>query len=186
MGRGTGKFKVGGGAERGSSGWLFQPHRASIEPVVVLVHNWNALGGRHRQQKARSRRPAARLHAAPHAARGGWSRAHEQCPTRLLRTAFNLPPLSLSQKSTASDMDSILPLSVRGKLPTPVTKSPPPRADSAEDELLEGGSPRSVGAAYQALPVTGDSLITHNYTPALPVLDADELGKEVREKKLKG
>lgn len=83
-------------------------------------------------------------------------------------------------------MDSILPLSVRGKLPTPVTKSPPPRADSAEDELLEGGSPRSVGAAYQALPVTGDSLITHNYTPALPVLDADELGKEVREKKLKG
>lgn len=85
-------------------------------------------------------------------------------------------------------MDSILPLSVRGPLPKPVTKSPPPRADSAEDELVssgvDGASPRATSAAYQALPVSG-ALITHNYTPALPVLDADELDKEVRKRRLK-
>ncbi len=49
---------------------------------------------------------------------------------------------------------------------------------------VDGASPRATSAAYQALPVSG-ALITHNYTPALPVLDADELDKEVRKRRLK-
>lgn len=76
-------------------------------------------------------------------------------------------------------MNDILPLSTVGHLPLPVLKDSPPRADSAEEEAL-GGSPRAVPAAYQALPVTG-SLITHNYTPSQPVLDADDLDKQVRQ-----
>lgn len=76
-------------------------------------------------------------------------------------------------------MESILPLSMAHKLPHPVLK--PAAFDSASEEVAaEGASPRAVSAAYQALPVTASSLITHNITPALPVLDADELDKEVR------
>lgn len=33
---------------------------------------------------------------------------------------------------------------------------------------------------YQALPVTQDTIITHNITPALPVIEHQELSKEVR------
>lgn len=78
-------------------------------------------------------------------------------------------------------MEAILPLVNRERLPTPCTKGSPPRADSAGEELPNGGAAQgAVPAAYQALPVTKDSIITHNITPALPVLDADELDKEVR------
>jgi hypothetical protein len=81
-------------------------------------------------------------------------------------------------------MDDILPLTKAHKLPEPVLKpvGVPHVEDSAASEHepaeLEAAplSPRL--AAYQALPVT-KSTITHNYTPALAVLDADDMDKEV-------
>lgn len=78
-------------------------------------------------------------------------------------------------------MNDILPLSTVGKLPSPVLKR---RDDSASAELKaqprdeQPTSPRL--AAYQALPVSQSTIITHNITPALPVLEPDQLDKEVR------
>ena len=81
-------------------------------------------------------------------------------------------------------MDLILPLSTASRLPTPVLKPTLPRDDSATAEqpqpLQQAPPPEPVTAPYQALPVTGSTIISHNFTPALPVLDADELDKEVR------
>jgi hypothetical protein len=77
-------------------------------------------------------------------------------------------------------MNDILPLSTVGKLPRPVLKR---REDSASTEHTaqpkdeKPASPRL--AAYQALPVSQSTIITHNITPALPVLEPDQLDKEV-------
>lgn len=76
-------------------------------------------------------------------------------------------------------MDAILPLVSKQRLPSPVKEAAPARSDSAVEEVA-AAAPPARGAAYQALPVTTQTLITHNITPALPVLDVDELGKEVR------
>lgn len=76
-------------------------------------------------------------------------------------------------------MEAILPLSTSGRLPVPADKpfNPAvPRSDSAVEE--EPPSPSL--APYQARPVTGSTIISHNFTPALPVLDADKLDQEVR------
>ncbi|KAI3436035.1 hypothetical protein D9Q98_002092 [Chlorella vulgaris] len=86
-------------------------------------------------------------------------------------------------------MDDILPLAKAHKLPEPVLKpvGVPHVEDSAASEHepaeLEAAplSPRL--AAYQALPVT-KSTITHNYTPALAVLDADDMDKEELEARI--
>lgn len=76
-------------------------------------------------------------------------------------------------------MEAILPLSTTGRLPVPADKPfipSVPRSDTAAEE--EPTSPSL--APYQARPVTGSTIISHNYTPALPVLDADKLDQEVR------
>jgi hypothetical protein len=76
-------------------------------------------------------------------------------------------------------MNEILPLSTAGRMPLPALKPLvplAPRGDTASDE--QPASPTT--APYQARPVTGSTLISHNFTPALPVLDPDELSKEVR------
>ena len=80
-------------------------------------------------------------------------------------------------------MEDILPLVRTAKLPSPVLKPAVPREDSASAESVvqqqdaAPGSPRL--APYQALPVTKSTIITHNITPALPVLEPGELDKEV-------
>lgn len=82
-------------------------------------------------------------------------------------------------------MDLILPLAAASKLPTPVAKPSVAHEDSASEEHAvqqeeEAGPPSPRLAAYQALPVTQTTLITHNITPALPVPEDGELDKEVR------
>lgn len=80
---------------------------------------------------------------------------------------------------TTLSMEAILPLSTAARLPVPADKPfipSVPRSDTAEQE--EPSSPPL--APYQARPVTGSTIISHNYTPALPVLDADKLDQEVR------
>ena len=85
-------------------------------------------------------------------------------------------------------MEDILPLSSSGRLPEPLLKPTlsSQRDDSAAAEAATAAAALAaaqlvdeVTAPYQALPVTPATLITHNYTAALPVLDVEELGKEV-------
>ena len=84
-------------------------------------------------------------------------------------------------------MENILPLALSGRLPEPVCKPVrPAREDSATSEHVAvaaaAAAPEAheeVPAPYMALPVTPQTLITHNYTAALPVLEPDSLGKEV-------
>ena len=74
-------------------------------------------------------------------------------------------------------MESILPLSTQARLLIPAAKPLiAHRGDSAVDE--QPSSPTT--APYQARPVTGSTIISHNYTPALAVLNPDEMEKEVR------
>ncbi|EFN53269.1 hypothetical protein CHLNCDRAFT_53969 [Chlorella variabilis] len=85
-------------------------------------------------------------------------------------------------------MEDILPLVRTAKLPSPVLKPAVPREDSASAESVvqqqdaAPGSPRL--APYQALPVTKSTIITHNITPALPVLEPGELDKEELEARI--
>ena len=86
-------------------------------------------------------------------------------------------------------MENILPLALSARLPEPVCKPVrPAREDSATAEHLAEAAAAApapeaheeVPAPYMALPVTPQTLITHNYTAALPVLEPESLGKEVR------
>ena len=87
-------------------------------------------------------------------------------------------------------MENILPLANAHSLPEPVLKPVrPAREDSATAEHVAAAAPAPEAleelpaspcpAPYMALPVTPQTLITHNYTAALPVLEPDSLGKEV-------
>lgn len=78
-------------------------------------------------------------------------------------------------------MDQILPLSLSSRMIQPVGKEADPRC---HEESTAAPAARTAAcssepvAPYQALPVSGD-LITHNITPALPVIEGNELSQEV-------
>lgn len=86
----------------------------------------------------------------------------------------------------------IVSLATQCHMPVPVERQGKgaPRENSTDKEnLLESQSSQQQApkqkraepiAPYQALPVTADSVITHNITPALPVIEEHELSPEVR------
>lgn len=86
--------------------------------------------------------------------------------------------------------EEIVSLALHEALPVPIErqsgKGAAGREDSQEKENCgsrqQQQQPKRKAEApvapYQALPVTG--AITHNFTPALPVLDQEDIGAEVR------
>lgn len=84
-------------------------------------------------------------------------------------------------------MDQILPLSTYQHPPVPVERQGKAAQAPSRQQGQSARSPEPAGqheereepiAPYQALPVSGTT-ITHNITPALPVIEESELSQEV-------
>ena len=74
----------------------------------------------------------------------------------------------------------VVALSNTGTLPTPVGQ--PAGTDRSPKKLLrvsKNVEEEEPSVPYQALPVTGGAVITHNLTPALPVMELGELSQKV-------
>ncbi|KAK2076654.1 hypothetical protein QBZ16_005414 [Prototheca wickerhamii] len=79
----------------------------------------------------------------------------------------------------------VVALSNTGTLPTPVGQ--PAGTDRSPKKLLrvsKNVEDEEPSVPYQALPVTGGAVITHNLTPALPVMELGELSQKELEAKV--